>query len=150
MTPKQYEAIGRLALAFNEVEVIIEEYFASILSTPERGVAVLIAQEDSVSRKIDRFKGILKAINRERPSITEQVNIVFGLLENAQMLGGKRNEYVHAYAVDETLLRIKKREERVCDEFAIEALTVQVNELSHDLDFECFELLESILVAREK
>lgn len=70
LTPNQYESIGRLALAFNEVEVIIEAYFKSILSTPEPSVALLIAEEDTISRKIERFTSVVRAITGEgRPAI---------------------------------------------------------------------------------
>ena len=103
LTEKDYEGIGRLTLAFNELEFVIEEYFARILDAPEASVSKLLAEEDQFSRKVARFIAVLESISEEYADqeVKVGVDIIIGFLREAKALASKRNEYVHAVVVDD-------------------------------------------------
>jgi hypothetical protein len=153
LTASQYEPIGRLTLAFNEVDFMVESYFAHFLATPEPPVSILIAGEDQIYRKAERFRDVLKAMVAHRAELVDVAGTVIGLLETTKSLAKKRNDYVHALVVEnygtrETRIRIKKSDERVCDENEIKVLETQMIQLARDLDYECFVLLQRLIEAR--
>lgn len=157
LTPKQFEAIGRLTLAFNELEDIIEAYYASLLGTPEYSVALAIAEEEFFAKKIEKLRTVAKAYSDAYPEsdISKQAKVVFELLSKAQSIGKRRNEYVHAKVMaagpdGETRLKIKRSIEKTCNELEILALVGEISNLLEPLSHECFELLEAILCARER
>jgi len=153
LTPQQFEAIGRLTLAFNDIEYMIEVYLAHMLGTPEWSVSVLIAEEEQFSKKAERFKRVLRKIQEERPQIETRVTSVLGLIAKAKEVAEKRNDYVHAlvvhdFATNQTKLRIR-REEIICDERGIIDLAMQASALAQQINTECGELHEALESARE-
>jgi hypothetical protein len=99
LTAEQFEAIGRLTIAFNEIEHLLDMYLPDILGNPEPSVAFLIAEaQSSVSRKIEFLKKLLEEISRDRPAAQSEITTVVGLLDKAKELSGRRNDYVHAFA----------------------------------------------------
>lgn len=62
LTEKQYAAIGRMALAFNGVEAVIDSMCPQFISGPEVSIVIAAFDKDSTfSRKLERFKRILTA-----------------------------------------------------------------------------------------
>jgi hypothetical protein len=59
LTDKQYEGIGRLALAVNDIEATVDIYLPFIVGAPEVGVSFLFSEEAPLSRKLDRFKRVV-------------------------------------------------------------------------------------------
>ena len=130
LTAKQYEAVGRLALHFNEVEYLFEVYMAHLLATPEWSVAVLFAEEGGgFARKAERFARVLNAIRKERPHLDFWIDGVIKLVERAKTLADGRNRYVHGLVIEdvaknETRLRIRGKEM----EFDFQEIVNLVNE----------------------
>jgi hypothetical protein len=73
LTAKQYEAIGRLMIAFNNLEMHIEVLFAHTLGAPEWSVSLLFAEEELFGKKVERFKKVLRAISEDRPGFGEKI-----------------------------------------------------------------------------
>jgi hypothetical protein len=153
LTPQQFEAIGRLTLAFNDIEYMIEVYLAHMLGTPEWSVSVLIAEEEQFGKKAERFKRVLREIAEERPQIETRINLVLGLIAKAKELADNRNKYVHAlvvhdFATNQAKLRMR-REEIMCDEQKITDLAMQASDLAEQINTQCGELHEALEFARE-
>ena len=112
LTPQQYEAIGRLTLAFNGIEYWLESYMPYLVGVPELSVGYLMLEEGTFGRKADRFRSIIQAMGKDRPVCSNRVQALEKLLAEAKDLAQKRNEYVHALVVQdfktkEVKLRIK-------------------------------------------
>jgi hypothetical protein len=113
LTEKEFAAIGRLTIAFNEIDETVAVYLPIILQTPEPGVAVLIAESDSFRKRADLCRNVLDAIARERPAAETLINIVRQLLKRSIEISQKRNQIVHSvesinYAKNERMLRSRK------------------------------------------
>ena len=106
LTAAQYEAIGRFALAFNEIEFLLEVYIEQFLGTPEWAVASVLAKEGGFSNKLHRFKKVLSAIAAKHPALKVDTDIVSAITNEAQQVADKRNQYVHALVVED--LRTKQ------------------------------------------
>jgi hypothetical protein len=152
LTAKQYEAIGRLTLSFNQIGFLVEAYFAYIIGSPELAASMLIAREDNFARNVQRFIRILKAITGARAAQRIQIQVVIGLLENARRLAVKRNGYVHALVVNaygEGNAKLNIGSEVIpCDESEILKTEKEVLKLCKDLDRQCMKLLEGLERAR--
>ena len=99
LSPKQYEAIGRLALAFNGIEQMLDMYLPDMLGNPEVSLAFALAERaTSTARKIEFLRKVLQAILRDRPPVQPEISAVLALLERAKILSQRRNEYIHAFA----------------------------------------------------
>lgn len=153
LTSKQYEAVGRLALSFNEIEYCFEAYTAHLLATPEWAVSVLLAEEGMFRQKAERFKKILKAVRAARPAFDAHIESVLTLVKRAEDLAKSRNEYVHAlvvhdYSTNETKLRIRETE-TVLDEKKVNDLACLAEVLVNKFHTECGDLLVLVGEARE-
>lgn len=155
LTPKQYEAIGEMALSFNDLEFSLEVYIAHLLKTPEWSVAIMLSEEGMFRHKAERFKKILRAISRDRPAIQPQIEPVIDVLKKANKLADKRNGYVHAMVVQnfetkEVRLRTRRPAvEMVCNEEEINKLTEEAVALGFELHDKCGELFMPIWEMRE-
>ena len=145
LTQNQYEAIGRLALAFNEIDQMLDMYLPDILGNPEPTVAFFVAESQNfAARKIDFFKNLLKAILRDRPTAQAEILTVLALLDKAKAFSGQRNDYIHAFAfVDwkarKQNLRMKNRVVE-CNEEEIMTLAFEMSELTVPLSHALYEL----------
>lgn len=153
LTPKQYEAVGRLALAFNEIEHYFGVYMGHLLGTPERGVAELFAEEGAFARKAERFKRVLKVIRAERPAAAVWIEGVEKLIDQAKAIAEERNGYVHALVVEdfernETQLEVRGKR-IVCDEDEIVDLAMQAAELVKEMHVQFGDLLVLVGEMRE-
>ena len=154
LTEKQYEAIGRLALAFNEVEYAIDSWCALFVSAPERTVSrALCHDKTSFDLKLQRFKRIMRAIVEERPALKSRIEAIDKVLTRAKQLSEKRNEYVHALVVTdfrtmETKIRVKETEIE-CDHRAIYQLAIETRVLATQLVAEFAEFVVTLEQARK-
>lgn len=145
LTPAQYEAIGRLALAFNQVEVAFEIYIAYILNVPERSVGEVLAEEGMFRQRAERFKKVLQSIGKERPILSEHLDPILQLVKQAKQLSDKRNQYMHAFVVrdlqtDRPRLRVGTAD-LDCDEARISHLAGHADVLAVQLHMLCGDLL---------
>lgn len=139
LTPQQYEAIGRFALAFNEIEYFLEAYMALFLGTPESGIAAVFAEQGMFWNKVDRFRKVLSAIVEEYPTLARLADAVDKLAKEALNVAKKRNEYMHALAVDDPRtkqagLRIK-RTYAAFNETEVVILIARTEALADELNF---------------
>ena len=153
LTPAQYEAVGRLALQFNEIEYVFEVYLTYLLQTPEWEIAELLIEEGTFSRKAERFVRVLKAIAKRRPETDAWIATALPLAAKAKKLAEKRNRYVHALVVDdiqtkETKLRMRGREV-ICDEAEITDIVRQVQKLVDDMHAAFGDLIAVVGEIRE-
>lgn len=112
LTAQQYEAIGRFALAFNEIEYFLEAYVEQFLGTPDWAVASALAEEGVFSNKLRRFRKVLSAIAKGHPALKSATEAADKLAKEAEKLAEKRNDYIHALVVEDfrtkqTSLRLK-------------------------------------------
>jgi hypothetical protein len=153
LSPKQYEAIGRMTLAFNDLEAVLEAYLMASLATPESGVSMLLSDEGSFHQKVERLKRILRKISAERQGLESHTQTVIHLLGKASNLAKRRNDYVHAMVVQD--LRTKAIQLRmrgasaVCDEKEINDLTGQLKALWNKLIMAYGELITVLCELRE-
>jgi hypothetical protein len=137
LTPKQFEAIGRLTLAFNELEYAVREY------TP-----LLIGEKAPRSGFSDKTRFLRKGlIAQDRPGWSAPI---LEALAKAEELAKKRNGYVHAlvihdFGTNETRLRIQKREStprnEIPDPTAIINLSLEAHTLAAHFSVQCENLL---------
>lgn len=100
ITDKEYEAIGRLALSFNEIESVLDNFSAALIGAREWKVSELLGNyRGDFGRKVDRFKGIVEAIAAERSVGAPSAHSILDLLKKAKMLAEQRNKYIHAVVV---------------------------------------------------
>jgi hypothetical protein len=72
LSQEQFAAVGRLTLAFNRVEVVIDGYAGLLLGTTEPSVArFTVEREPNVARKVSLLTGIIKAVLSEHPGLAE-------------------------------------------------------------------------------
>ena len=150
LTGKQFEAIGRLTLGFNELETVLDTCLPYILQNPEWSVCLLMADKGHrFSDKIERFIKVLKAILEERPIAESRIKSVTSLLAKAKHIATKRNEYVHSVAyidfrVNKRMIRNKKGTTTI-DENEILQLAEEAGYIAMHLSQEC-ENLRSLLM----
>lgn len=100
-----------MTLAFNDIEHMIDMWVPSILGNPEASVAFLVAgKEKFAKRKIKFVRDLLEAFQQDRQAARLEIETVQQLLDKANLLYGRRNQYVHACAfVDYTARKRKLR-----------------------------------------
>ena len=154
LTSKQYEAIGRLALGFNEIENVIDTYVPHLIGAPEWEVAELLADPGAdFERKANRLVRIVGAIAEHFDLCTPRAILVRDYLKRAKELAGQRNGYVHALVImnfrkNEAHIRVRKTVQPV-DEAAIIELAQSALELAKRLDGECAELYLQLVELRK-
>jgi hypothetical protein len=151
---KEYEAIGRLALAFNEVETVIDEYCPHILGASEWGVATALWDKKAgFDRKADRFASIVTAIAEHYGPLKGFTDPIIELLKSAKTLADKRNQYVHAvvfvnYEKNETLMMVRGNAQP-CDEVGIRTLATEAVNLADRLEQHAAELVGHLIDLRK-
>lgn len=154
LSSKQYEAIGRMALAFNDLEDVLETYLVALLWTHELGVSWLLAEEGSFYQKTERVKRILREISVERQGLDARIQTIIRLLGQARGLAQRRNDYVHAMVVrdiqtKDIRLRMRGGTFTACDEKEINDLTEQLKALWNELMEAYVELMTVLCELRE-
>jgi hypothetical protein len=153
LTAKQYEAIGRMTLAFNGIEQLLDMYLPDILGNPEPSVAYLVAEKQhSATRKMDFLRELLEVICGDRPTVQAEAATVRDLLEKTKEFGRRRNEYVHSYAfIDykarKRMLRSKK-EVIECNEKDITDLATEMDDITVPLSQALHKLMTVLIKVR--
>ena len=137
LTAKQFEAVGRLTLTFNQIEYAFEIYIAHLLGVAEWGVSEFLAEEGQFDHKAKRFKGILKALLDAYPQFDFQITTLQKWITEASKIAQERNRYVHAVAIDdfaknETSLRTRTGQ-IACDPNEINRLAAEAAALVEQL-----------------
>lgn len=150
LTAKQYEAVGRLTITFNDIDQMLDMWLPDILGNPEPSVAFLIAgNEMFFKRKIEFSKKLLKAILDDQSAAKPEIDAVSELLEKAKALNGQRNQYVHSVAfVDYKERRRKLRTDKgviECNEDEVMALADKAGDITVKLS-QAFQKLQTILI----
>jgi hypothetical protein len=145
LTPTQLEAIGRLTLAFNEIDEVVGANLAAIIECPEWSVSLLLAEGESFNRRTDLFRRVLDSIAAERPVVGPRIHSIQALLQKALEVSKKRNEFIHAveyvdYEKNERMLRTKKKGIIPIVEQEIRDLADQAYAIAYQLLTECGEL----------
>jgi hypothetical protein len=148
LTSTQYEAIGRLSLAFNELEYSIEFYSALLISAPEWSVSTMLAEQGHFEAKATRLDSILQAIAGEHTELLSDCNALRDSVKRAKELANERNRYVHALVVDDlgssdTRLRARGKE-FVCNENEIVFLANGMSNLGFEIANQCGALHFSV------
>jgi dGTP triphosphohydrolase len=149
----QYEAIGRLTLAFNEIEYVIDDWCPHFIGAAEWSVSVFLAQtENTFQHKADRFKQIIEAIAKDQPLTHPNTETIESLLKKAKCVAGNRNKYVHSLVKMDFETKspklMNKGKETPCDERVITDLATEASYLAHHLEDECAELLAMLAELR--
>ncbi len=159
MSSEQYEAVGKLVLAFNSVEAVIDEYLPYVIGAPEWRVAEFFAgRDEGFTRKAGRLATVVKLIADHFAPLGYVTNAIANLPEDAKTLANSRNQYVHALVVfdfrtNET--KIRKRigkvdHEEVPNAADLIALATQAHDLAMRLDNELGNLLGNLVDLRPK
>jgi hypothetical protein len=154
LSPEQYEAIGRLTISFNHLEVAFELYTAYVLDTPEWSAGAALAKEGMFRQKADRFAKVLKAIGESHAALASNVASVIVLIQHAKRLADERNRYVHSFIVLDTISdtpRLKKGKEQIeCDFNKINNIAGHADALSAQVHMQCAFLLDALDAERSK
>jgi hypothetical protein len=156
LTSAQFEAIGRLTLVFNEIELLFESYMAAVLTPTELRLGSTVGQEGTCNQKGERFKRILAGVCEEYPQLDALVNPMREKIQRARELSEDRNEYVHAIVVhdfskNETGLRKRGKQPKQlsCDEKVINNLAKQMRMVVDEINALGNDLLMALEVARQ-
>ena len=154
LTSEQYEAVGRLAVAFNDIEFMIEVYIANVLDTPEWKQSVFLAEREfGFAKKRTLLKNLLEIAEAEYPLLKPHIETVNLLLSKAAEIASKRNEHVHGLAVTDNIskevVRRYKGIEKPCDADAIKALASEASKLAEQLNLACLEVVMRLVRARD-
>lgn len=159
LSSEQYEAVGKLALAFNNVEAVIDEYLPLIIGAPEWRVAEFVAgRDEGFNRKAGRLAMVVRLIAEHFAPLGYITDSITNLLKEATTLATNRNQYVHALVVfdfkkNETKIRKRVQKvdrEEVLNETGVIALATQAHDLASRLDNELANLLSELVDLRPK
>lgn len=155
-TPAQYEAIGRLALGFNDLEFVFECYTAAILGARELSLALVVSEDGMFRQKAKRFRKVLAALAAEYPELEGDVRTVIELIvKPAEKLADERNGYVHALVVegfrgDSPGLRIRRGAQVPCDAETITRTASEAAVLAARMHDTCGDLIVALDRARRQ
>jgi hypothetical protein len=145
LSPKQFEALGRLTLAFNHIESAFETCAMVLLSPNEFAIGRAVVKEGTFQNKANRLRRILDALCTEDNPVRIFADPICEIIDKAKKLADERNGYVHAlidhdFRENKTWLRVRGR--RVaCDESAMLDLAHQMGALVSRLDDEFDDLI---------
>ncbi|HEY1501204.1 MAG TPA: hypothetical protein VGF88_16645 [Acidobacteriaceae bacterium] len=149
LTSRQYEAIGRLTILFNEIDEILTVYLPLILQFGKFDPRQGLGSERTFHARARAMQQVL-AIAAESDQIAAiHVSGILPLLERSLQLSAQRNELVHAvvfmdFARNERLLRTR-RGEAAPDEALILDLGTEAAWTARQLADACEELLRYYL-----
>jgi hypothetical protein len=154
LSQEQFAAVGRLTLAFNRVEVVIDGYAGLLLGTTEPSVArFTVEREPNVTRKVSLLSGIIKAVLSEHPGLAETAGKAMIVLRKVAPLADRRNSIVHSLvATDEqgnaVLFNKWKRVTPNCDVESLDALAAEAAALELSILIACGDLERELLSKR--
>jgi len=142
LTTRQFELIGRMTIAYNDLEAIIVNYVPTFVLGPmEIGQSLAelaktyVGKQHTFAKKSECMKTILKALPDDYEEITPHIKSVLGSLTRAKDFARRRNEIVHGeidFDEANNQFVLRNREGRV--DSSEETLNQLVNELSQFVD----------------
>jgi hypothetical protein len=152
ITTRQYEAVGRLALAFNDLDFAMRRSLAKILSVPELSVGLLLTDGENFGRNAALFGKVLKALSDEYNSVKGLAEVFSGTITAATTLASERHRYVHATVVvdisNSSIALFAKGADLPFDVDRIEKLALECSALSAKIYSHQDELSEGLKAAR--
>jgi hypothetical protein len=98
LTARQYEGIGRFTIAFNEIDEVLKAYLPLVLQYSK---FTLPPPHDAPRRFHSRsvaLRKVLEAASAAEPLAGAYAGSILKFLDMADVIAGKRNQYVHAVA----------------------------------------------------
>jgi hypothetical protein len=97
LSKDQYEAIGRLAIAVNEFEAVIDACLEQFVFAKIGSIGALAFNENrGISQKRDLLAAIAKSLIKSHPSVKTKAEALLTALPRCKDLIAKRNSVVHA------------------------------------------------------
>lgn len=156
LSPEQFAAIGRLTLAFNRVEAVIDGYAGLLVGAREASVAgFILEREQGVTRKVSLLAGIIKAVLSEHPGLAEIAGKAISVLQKVNPLAERRNSIVHSLvAMDKqgnpVLFNKWKKEAPKCDVESLNALAKDAEDIAMSIFIACGDLERELLSKRKR
>jgi hypothetical protein len=150
LSQEQFAAIGRLTLAFNRVEAVIDGYAGLLLGATEVSVAgFILGREQNVDRKVSLLAGIIKAILSEHPGLAETAGKATSVLQKVKLLAERRNSIVHSLvATDQqgnaVLFNKWEKVTPNCDVESLDALAKDAEDLAMSINISCGDLEQQL------
>jgi hypothetical protein len=98
LTAKQYEAIGRFTIAFNEIDQVVEVYLPLVVKYGQCTLPALPHKPQTFNARARAFRTALE-LSSTCKEIAACATCVIKLLDRAEAIAITRNQYVHAVAV---------------------------------------------------
>jgi len=156
LTEQQLAAIGRLTLAFNQVEIVIDAYAGGLLGAIEVRVAQFILdREQNITRKVSLLAGILEALLKEHPSLAEATKKAKDALQKVGNLAVRRNDIVHSLEFTDpkgegALFNKWKWIQPACDVSSLDALAAETKAVAMSIGSACADLQRKLDRARKE
>jgi hypothetical protein len=100
LTSKQYEAVGRLTILFNEIDEILNVYLPLIPQFGRFGPPKGLGNEPTFNARAKTFRTVLELASEADAVAAIQVSAILPLLDRSLQLAARRNEFVHAVGQD--------------------------------------------------
>jgi hypothetical protein len=157
-TVRQFELIGRMTIAFNNLEAIIVDYAPTFVLGPisvGRSLATLakayLDKQRTFSQKLECLKTILKGLPDDDKEITRHIEVILKSLPRAKHFARRRNEIVHSeIAFDAANHRFVLQNREGMIESGEKALSMLVDELSDFVDVFCVSCNDLYAVLSDK
>jgi hypothetical protein len=98
LTARQYEGIGRLTIAFNEIDAVLKAYLPLVV---EYSKCTLLPPHDApwtFHRRAVAIRMALESASAVNEIVGAYAGSIINILDMAKTIATKRNEYVHAVA----------------------------------------------------
>lgn len=98
LTQKQYEGIGRFTIAFNEIDAVVKAYLPLVVQYSK---CTLMPPHDAPRTFHGRAVALRKALecaSGGNEAVAAYAGSILPILDMAQSIAAKRNEYAHAVA----------------------------------------------------
>lgn len=153
LTEKQYEGIGRLTIAFNEIDAVVEAYLPLIAQFSKYALPTPHNVPRNFNGRAQALKMTLEAVSADDELAGAYAGGVLKLLDMATTLAAKRNKYVHAVALIDVVTNartLKMRSGSVPpDEKQIFELAEEASFIASKLVEECEGLIGMYLTTDE-
>jgi len=149
LSPRQYEAIGRLTVAFNEIDAVVEAYLPLIPQFGGFTAPAGLGRERSFSHRLRTFRKVLELASDGDPVAGAYCGGISQVLDKCEKVSVKRNEYAHGVAIidfvrNKTLLKTRSGD-IAPDEKSIVESAAEAAFWASRLADECEELLRHYL-----
>ena len=144
ITPKLYQAVGRLTIQFNALDVFVKQEVLHILSTPEVSLGKIATMKDGFKGRAVLLGKLLQELIVIYPSLQASSQQLRETLKKVEALSDERNKYAHALAVANIYLNANtgqisflpgltnRNEDVSTDDVAVERLADRCQKISEE------------------